>query len=190
MANLWRCVPCGRDTQHHCSFPRCVEGVCNMCFTADDSDDARFCVAHLSPLPVSICRLGHRRALYMGDLLHFVLAPRLAGAPPPFSAGLTNASLVLSSLRLVLLLHSADQKLHLLWLLLLDLQRPRYVDSTLPRSLPAATSLLPSGFLATHVLIHPPLLVRLGDADRVNTHSSSSSSCSGSSASSLPTGSS
>ena len=124
----------------------------------------------------------------MGDLLHFVLAPRLAGAPPPFSAGLTNASLVLSSLRLVLLLHSADQKLHLLWLLLL--QRPRYVSSTLPRSLPAAPSLLPSGFLATHVLIHPPLLVRLGDADRVNTHSSSSSSCSGSSASSLPTGSS
>jgi hypothetical protein len=53
---------------------------------------------------------------------------------------------------LVLLLHSADQKLHLLWLLLLDLQRPRYVDSTLPRSLPA-TSLLPSGFLATHVEI-------------------------------------
>ena len=124
----------------------------------------------------------------MGDLLHFVLAPRLAGAPPPFSAGLTNASLVLSSLRLVLLLHSADQKLHLLWLLLL--QRPRYVSSTLPRSLPAAPSLLPSSFLATHVLVHPPLLVRLGDADRVNTHSPSSSSSSGSSASSLPTGSS
>ena len=95
MANLWRCVPCGRDTQHHCSFPGCVEGVCNICFTADDSDDARFCEAHLSPLAVSICRRRHRRALSWGISSHLFLAPRLAGAPPPFSAGLTNAYLPL-----------------------------------------------------------------------------------------------
>ena len=182
MANLWRCVPCGRDTQHHCSFPGCVEGVCNICFTADDSDDARFCEAHLSPLAVSICRRRHRRALSWGIFLSFLSGPTAGRSPSAVQCwSITNASLVLSSLRLLLLLQKADQKLHLLWLLvLLCLQRPRYVNSTLPRSLPAATSLLPSGVLATHVLIHPPLLVHLGDTDRVNTHSSSSfHECSG-----------
>ena len=88
----------------------------------------------------------------MGDLLHFVLAPRLAGAPPPFSAGLTNASLVLSSLRLVLLLHSADQKLHLLWLLLL--QRPRYLHCRAPYLLLRRCCRLAS-WLRMYSSIHP-----------------------------------